>query len=45
MPSGATTVEAYLAELPEDRRTAIATVRDLVNAHLPAGYEESMSWG
>ena len=45
MPSQATTVAEYLAELPEDRRTAIATVRDLVNTHLPEGYLESMAWG
>ena len=45
MPSKATTVEAYLAELPEDRRAAISTVRDLVNEHLPEGYQESMSFG
>ena len=43
--SKAKTVEEYLAELPEDRRTVIASVRDLVNRHIPAGYVESMSWG
>ena len=45
MPSNATTVEEYLAELPEDRREAISTVRDLVNEHLPEGYQESISFG
>ena len=45
MPSSATTVEEYLAELPEDRRAAIATVRDVVNEHLPEGYEETLFWG
>jgi hypothetical protein len=45
MPTTATTVEEYLAELPEDRRAAIATVRDLVNDHLPDGYEETLSRG
>lgn len=43
--SAAATVETYLSELPPERRTVVATVRDLVNAHLPAGYVESMSWG
>jgi len=43
--SKAKTVEEYLAELPADRRTVIASVRDLVNRHIPAGYVESMSWG
>jgi hypothetical protein len=45
MRTAATTAEEYLAELPEERREAIATVRDLVNEHLPSGYEESMSFG
>jgi len=45
MRSNATTVEEYLAELPEDRRAAISTVRDVVNANLPEGYEETMEWG
>jgi hypothetical protein len=43
--SAATTVEAYLAELPEDRRAVVATVRDLVRANLPEGYAEAMNWG
>jgi hypothetical protein len=43
--SDATTVEDYLAGLPEDRRAAIGTVRDTINAHLPEGYAEQMDWG
>jgi hypothetical protein len=43
--SGAATVDEYLAELPEDRRTAIAEVRDVVLRNLPAGYVETMNWG
>ena len=43
--SKAKTVEEYLAELPEDRRLVIASVRDLVNRHIPDGYVEAMSWG
>lgn len=43
--SKAKTVEEYLAELPEDRRTVIASVRALVNRHIPDGYVEAMSWG
>lgn len=43
--SAAATVEAYLAELPPERRAVIASVRDLVNANLPPGYLETMSWG
>ena len=41
----ATTVEQYLAELAADRREVIASVRALVNRHLPPGYQEGMSWG
>jgi hypothetical protein len=43
--SKATTVRQYLDELPPERRAVISQVRDLVNLHLPAGYEETMSWG
>lgn len=43
--SAATTVEAYLAELPPERRAVVAQARSLVNAHLPPGYVETMNWG
>lgn len=43
--STATAVEAYLAELPPERREVIATVRALVNANLPDGSVEGMNWG
>jgi uncharacterized protein YdhG (YjbR/CyaY superfamily) len=43
--SKAATPEAYIAELPPERRELISRVRDLVNANLPAGYVERMSWG
>ena len=45
MRSDAATVEEYLASLPEERHGVIATVREAVLAHLPPGYEETMSWG
>jgi len=45
MRSEAVTVEEYLADLPEDRRAAISVVRDVVNAHLPPGYVETMGSG
>jgi hypothetical protein len=45
MHSHAATVEEYLHSLPADRRPAISAVRDTVNAHLPAGYVESMAFG
>ena len=45
MHSDAGTVVEYLAALPDDRREAIGAVRDVVNANLPEGYEESMAFG
>src|SRR5688500_7905098 len=38
-------VDSYLARLPEDRRDAIAKVRDVINANLPIGYEEKIQYG
>jgi Domain of unknown function (DU1801) len=43
--SQATTVDEYLAELPEDRRAVVAAVRSLVLKNLPPGYREGMNWG
>jgi hypothetical protein len=45
MQSEATTVEAYLAELPADRRAAIEAVRKAILASLDGGYEEGMQYG
>lgn len=39
------TPDDYLAALPDDRRAAIAAVRDTVNANLPPGYEEGIVYG
>jgi hypothetical protein len=43
--SNAMTVTQYLAELPDDRRGDVETVRDLILENLPAGYVEVMRWG
>ncbi len=43
--SEATTVEAYLTDLPEDRRAAIAAIREVILGHLPAGFVEGMQYG
>ena len=45
MRSDAITVEQYLAELPEERRQALSTVREVILTNLPEGYEEVMNWG
>jgi hypothetical protein len=44
-PSSVKTPEQYVASLPADRAKTIATVRALVNRHIPRGYEECLIWG
>jgi hypothetical protein len=43
--SSAATVTQYLAELEPERRAEISAVRDVVNAALPEGYVEVMTYG
>ncbi len=43
--STATTVDEYLAELPDDRHDAIEEVRETILEHLPEGFVETMNWG
>jgi len=38
----ATSVDEYLASLPEKRRAVLAPVRDTVRKNLPKGYQELM---
>lgn len=45
MQSEAETPQEYLESLPEDRREAIAEVRQKILANLPEGYEEAMQYG
>lgn len=45
MTSKATTVEEYMNELPEDRRTAIEKLRKELKKNLPKGFQETMSYG
>lgn len=45
MKSDATTVDAYLAELPAEKRELVASLRQLVHDHLPSGWVETMNWG
>ena len=40
-----TTVEAYLAGLPEDRREAIEAIREVVLANLDEPFEEGIQYG
>lgn len=45
MQSKATTVDQYLAELPEDRKIAMEKLRNIALKNLPKGYKEVMSYG
>lgn len=45
MRSKATTVDAYLASLPDDRRRALEAVTATIRKNLGAGYEEGMQYG
>jgi hypothetical protein len=45
MQSKATTVAAYLAELPEDRRAAINALRAVILKNLDKDYEEGIQYG
>src|SRR5262249_18344172 len=44
-PSHVKTPDQYIASLPADRAKTIATVRAVVNQHIPRGYEECIVWG
>lgn len=41
----ALTPEAYIAQLPQPRRNAVAALRKTVRDHLPEGFEETMQYG
>jgi hypothetical protein len=43
--SQANSPEEYIADLPPDRAKAISRVREVVQRHLPEGYEEGMQYG
>ena len=45
MQSKATTVAAYLAQLPEDRRLALQAIRKVVNARIDRRITEGMQYG
>ena len=45
MKSNATSIAAYLTEMPEERRTSIEKVRQIILDNLPEGYEEVLNWG
>jgi uncharacterized protein YdhG (YjbR/CyaY superfamily) len=45
MQSKATTVETYIAELPEDRKKAMTELRKVIKKNLPKGFKEGMGYG
>jgi hypothetical protein len=45
MRSDATTVEGYIAGLPDERRASLEAIRSVVLDNLPDGYVEAMRWG
>ena len=45
MQSKAKTVDAYIEELPEDRKAAMIKLRKVINKNIPKGFKECMSYG
>ncbi|NGY37573.1 DUF1801 domain-containing protein [Flavobacterium sp. XN-5] len=45
MQSKANNVEEYLKELPEDRKTPINKLREIMLSNIPKGFNEEMSYG
>lgn len=43
--SQATSVSAYIKELPSDRQKTIRAMRRFMRKHMPKGYKECMNWG
>ena len=45
MQSQATTVDAYIAELPQEPQEAISKLRKEIKRNLPKGFKEQMNYG
>jgi uncharacterized protein YdhG (YjbR/CyaY superfamily) len=45
MQSKATTVDDYIAELPEDRQHAMTQLRKAIKKNIPKGFKEEMGYG
>ena len=45
MPTTATTVDEYIASLPEERKDTMTKLRKIIKKNLPVGFEEVMSYG
>lgn len=40
----ASTIEEYIAQLPDERKPVIENLRDTINKNLPKGFEENISY-
>lgn len=45
MTSKAKTPDEYIASLPEERKSAIAQLRNTILENIPKGFHEEMSYG
>ncbi len=45
MQSTATTIQAYLDGLPEERKSAMSRLREIILQNLPEGFSETMNYG
>ncbi len=45
MQSKATTIDAYIAELPDERQKAITKLRSIIKKKLTKGFKEGMGYG
>lgn len=45
MISDAKSPDEYIEQIPEERREVFTAMREVINANLPAGFEECMGWG
>ena len=45
MPSKATTIESYINDLPEERKSAFLELRKVILKNLPKGFAEGISYG
>ena len=45
MQSKAKTPEAYIAEVPADRKKAFSQLRSVIQKNLPKGFKEEMNYG
>jgi uncharacterized protein YdhG (YjbR/CyaY superfamily) len=45
MKYDATTIDEYIAALPDERKAAVERLREVILANLPAGFEEYFSYG